>query len=159
MRSRIMKQAVCAQCGHPLPITRRYPSWVLIALALLPGLLLALCMQALLLVLPRSSPSAAPLPSPFPPTTRPIPTVPPVPAGTLLLDYHGHTNRVTSLAWSPDGTRIASASKDGTIQIWDAASGGHVLTDTGDGSWVWAVAWSPNGKLIASGTFDGAVQV
>ncbi|MGZ6367287.1 MAG: WD40 repeat domain-containing protein, partial [Ktedonobacteraceae bacterium] len=34
--------------------------------------------------------------------------------------YNGHTSLAWSLVWSPDGTRIASASEDGTVQVWQA---------------------------------------
>jgi WD40 repeat protein len=38
---------------------------------------------------------------------------------------------VTAVAWSPDGKRIASASQDETVQVWDAADGGNVFTYQG----------------------------
>ncbi len=82
--------------------------------------------------------------------------------GTLkvtLYTYHGHTNLVTGVAWSPDGKRIASASQDETVQVWDATTGGHVLTYRGHTSIVTAVAWSPDGVHIASASQDGAVQL
>jgi WD40 repeat protein len=62
-----------------------------------------------------------------------------------------------SLAWSPDGKRIASGTS--SVQVWDATTGGHLFTynsNTGGGS-VLGVAWSPDGKRIASGS--GNVQV
>ncbi|HEX9035987.1 MAG TPA: WD40 repeat domain-containing protein [Ktedonobacterales bacterium] len=40
--------------------------------------------------------------------------------GKLILTYRGHSSLVWSLSWSPDGTRIASGSEDGTAQIWQA---------------------------------------
>jgi WD40 repeat protein len=47
---------------------------------------------------------------------------------------------------------IASASQDGTIQVWNATSGRHVLSYRGQTSPLWAVAWSPSGVCIASAT-------
>ena len=38
---------------------------------------------------------------------------------------------VDSVAWSPDGKRLASASYDQTVQVWEASSGTHLLTYTG----------------------------
>jgi WD40 repeat protein len=45
--------------------------------------------------------------------------------GTPLYTYRGHTGEVWVLKWSPDGRRIASASSDGTVQVWDALTGQH----------------------------------
>src|SRR5579871_3144381 len=73
--------------------------------------------------------------------------------------YSGHSDYVSAVAWSPDGKRIASASGDHTVQIWDASNGGHVLTYRGHSSDVLSLAWSPNGQYIATGGFDATVQV
>src|SRR6266704_2048339 len=78
---------------------------------------------------------------------------------TALYTYRGHSGRVMGVAWSPDGKRIASGSNDGTVQVWDAANGGHVYTYRGHLERVVTVAWSPDGKRIASGSDDGTVQV
>ncbi len=40
--------------------------------------------------------------------------------GKLILTYRGHSSLAWEVAWSPDGTRIASASEDGTTQVWQA---------------------------------------
>ncbi|HEY7358702.1 MAG TPA: TIR domain-containing protein [Ktedonobacterales bacterium] len=72
------------------------------------------------------------------------------PIGTLLLTYRIHINDVNTVAWSPDGTRIASGSKDQTVQIWDATTGEHLRTYFRHTKEVRSVAWSPDGTRIVS---------
>ena len=76
-----------------------------------------------------------------------------------LYAYRGHSSGVTSVAWSPNGKRIASASFDKTVQVWDATNGGNIYTYRRHASAVYAVAWSPNGKHIASASGDETVRV
>ena len=72
--------------------------------------------------------------------------------------YYGqHT--ITSVSWSPDSRRIASASIDGTVQVWNALDGSHAFTYRGHIKAVNAVEWSPDGTRIASASDDGTVQV
>jgi serine/threonine protein kinase len=73
-----------------------------------------------------------------------------IPMGTRLLTYTGHSSAVEAVAWSPDGTRIASGSDDETVQVWDASNGQHFFTYTGHSTSVYKVAWSPDGSRIAS---------
>src|SRR6266446_4871861 len=65
--------------------------------------------------------------------------------------YRGHSDAAYDVAWSPNGKRIASCSKDKTVQVWDAADGGHLFTYRGHKDAVILVAWSPDGKRLASG--------
>lgn len=66
---------------------------------------------------------------------------------------------VFAVAWSPDGTSIASGSWDKTVQVWDATYGRQIYTHHGHLTSVPAVAWSPDSRCIASGSVDGTVQV
>ena len=83
----------------------------------------------------------------------------PVPQGTVFVTYHGHVLPVYAIAWSPDGKRIASASQDGTVHVWDAVTGDRFFRYHGHRGSVNAVAWSPNGSYIASASSDTTVQV
>src|SRR6267154_1503503 len=56
-------------------------------------------------------------------------------------------------------SHIASASDDGTVQIWEAMTGRKVHTYRGHSGGVSTIAWSPDGKWIASAGTDGTVQV
>jgi serine/threonine protein kinase len=79
--------------------------------------------------------------------------------GTLLYTYRGHMNTVDAVAWSPDSSRIASASWDNTVQVWNAADGSNVFTYRGHTGSVSAVAWSSHGSRIASASWDKTVRV
>jgi len=78
---------------------------------------------------------------------------------SAVYTYRGHFELVLDVTWSLDGKRIASASADGTAQIWDATTGDHVLVYGSHSDEVRVVAWSPDGKRIASGSDDKTVQV
>jgi WD40 repeat protein len=72
----------------------------------------------------------------------------------------GHTGRVTCVAYSPDGTRFASASADQTVKVWDLATGQVVHTLTGHGGVVRSVAYSPDGtRIVSGGGEDGMITV
>jgi WD40 repeat protein len=98
-----------------------------------------------------------------------------------------HRNRrVWSVAWSPDGTKVASGSEDNTVKIWETSTGTFQSTLRGHSDWwdfffssnflplpeflrvlnhliengrVRSVAWSPDGNCIASGSDDKTIKV
>jgi WD40 repeat protein len=67
---------------------------------------------------------------------------------------------VRSLAWSPDGSKIATGSQDGTIHIWNAQTGGllQILRRGGPGP-VLSVVWHPQSRKLASGGLDQPIVI
>jgi WD40 repeat protein len=72
---------------------------------------------------------------------------------------NGHTDGIRCVAFSPIGSRIASASRDGTAIVWDATSGRAVQTIKGHAGSVSGVAFSPDGKWLATASSDRTVKV
>jgi WD40 repeat protein len=83
--------------------------------------------------------------------------------GDRLLTYDIHSQWIGSVAWSPDGTRIASSGGDGTVRIWDPYTGHTFLTYKGHiGRFiakVWRARWSPDGKYVASSGYGSTVHI
>lgn len=79
-------------------------------------------------------------------------------SGALLRKLEGHEQQVNAIAYSPDGTLIATASLDGTLRTWLAASGQPVKTFTGHTEGVMEVAFSADGERLYSAG-DSTVRV
>ncbi len=83
---------------------------------------------------------------------------------TAPADYSGHTAPVRAVEWSPDGTRLASASQDGTVLVWNATTR-HLLmsylvqSSTAYADGTLSVSWSPDGKHLASGGVETMVHL
>jgi WD40 repeat protein/tRNA A-37 threonylcarbamoyl transferase component Bud32 len=82
-----------------------------------------------------------------------------VPQKNTLCICHGHRSRITSLAWSPDGTCLASVSYDKTARLWNTSNGTQILLYRGHTARVNALAWSPDGRHLASASSDCTVQI
>jgi WD40 repeat protein len=76
-----------------------------------------------------------------------------------LATLHGHADSVLTVAFSPDGSRIASGSADGIVKVWDRRSRREVLTLGGHTAAATVVAFSSDGNRLASGSDDGDVRV
>ncbi|KIM86469.1 hypothetical protein PILCRDRAFT_327664 [Piloderma croceum F 1598] len=82
-------------------------------------------------------------------------------SGTEIYEpLQGHQDRITSLAFGPDESRIISGSCDRTIRLWDTISGTEIyaITDSHDLA-IRSVAFSPDGRRIVSGSDDKTIRI
>ena len=67
--------------------------------------------------------------------------------------------RIYAVAFSADGQRLATASEDQTVKLWDLANGHQVLVYEGHDDAVRLVAYSPDGQSIASAGSEATIKV
>jgi WD40 repeat protein len=79
-------------------------------------------------------------------------------SGTPTAACEGHRENIWAFAFSPGGTRIATASEDRTARLWDPATGALLATYRGHASKVLGVAFSPDGIRLLTASSDGTVR-
>ena len=75
------------------------------------------------------------------------------------MTLRGHTEVVTSLAFTPDGTRFASASHDKSIKLWDVKTGREMTTLSLQTDRVFCIAFSPDSTQLVSAGTDRTVRL
>jgi WD40 repeat protein len=70
-----------------------------------------------------------------------------------------HAGGVYSVAFSPDGTKLAAGSYDGPVCIWNVETGVFLHSSADHAGGVYSVAFSPDGTKLAAGSYDGPVCI
>ncbi|MFQ5978620.1 MAG: WD40 repeat domain-containing protein [Candidatus Heimdallarchaeota archaeon] len=89
-----------------------------------------------------------------PPEIQPNPL-----SGAVVRTFSGHIGSVESVAFSPDGSILASGSGDYSIKLWDVGRGTLLRTLRKHNGEVSSVTFSPNGKSLASGSWDNNIVI
>ncbi|MEV6236107.1 hypothetical protein [Lentzea sp. NPDC051838] len=79
-----------------------------------------------------------------------------------LGEARGHTDRVYSMSFAPDGRTLATAGIDRTAQLWDISDPGsprHLSTASGHLDAIWSVTFSPDGRTLATASFDRTARL
>jgi WD40 repeat protein len=76
-----------------------------------------------------------------------------------LRSFTGHAGPVCGLAFSPDGTKLATAGEDGLARVWNTATGEELLVVSGHATGIGAVAFDPTGNVLATAGGDGFTKL
>jgi WD40 repeat protein len=76
-----------------------------------------------------------------------------------LQTLEGHTDRVSSIAFLPDGKQVVFSLDDETVRFWDAATGAALQTLEGYTNRVMSIAFLPDSKQVVSGSWDKTMRL
>jgi transcription initiation factor TFIID subunit 5 len=80
--------------------------------------------------------------------------------GNPVRMFTGHTGNITAIECSPNGQTLASADDQGSIFLWDLASGTRIKRMRGHGKGgIWSLSWSVESSVLVSGGADMTVRV
>jgi len=79
--------------------------------------------------------------------------------GVELKELKGHTGYINSVAFSSNGTCIATGSSDKSVRVWDASTGAELKELKGHTGYISSVAFSNDGTQIVSSSSDNSVRV
>ncbi|VDO42596.1 unnamed protein product, partial [Onchocerca flexuosa] len=77
---------------------------------------------------------------------------------TYVMKQQSHSQSIKTVAYSPDGSQIATGAEDGKVKVWSCHSSFCVVTFTDHSSGVSAVCWTSDGKALLSASLDGTVR-
>lgn len=79
--------------------------------------------------------------------------------GWQLIDQIGHVDAINEISFSPDGSRLLSASNDKTVRVWDACTGACLKVLRGHTDSVTSASFSPDGNHILTASHDESIRI
>jgi WD40 repeat protein len=80
-------------------------------------------------------------------------------ATVLPYELEGHESSINSVAYTPDGAHVVTASSDMTVRLWETAGGKEIRVLSGHTGQVTSVTVDPSGRMVLSGAADNAIRL
>jgi WD40 repeat protein len=75
------------------------------------------------------------------------------------MQFAGHSGEVWQASFSPDGKKLVTGSADGSVRLWEVATGRELRRFAGHSGRVFGAAFSPDGKYVVSSGVDGTARL